>query len=205
MSLRPDHFDCFFASLTDYSDEKVKRIINSELADTFGNLLSRCCAKSLNKQQLYPEYDSNAVASLSKQHGDLVDRLLESTTSLAKNSHVHYEDISFHALVDTVMEHLRLTNNFFETLKPWQMAKDETQKDSLNATLLLTMESLRVASIILQPLIPNMTQQLLDKLNVPQGERRWLDAEQLSWSRGDVFKGRPLNDAVSPLLFKRII
>jgi methionyl-tRNA synthetase len=37
-----------------YSDTKIIRILNSELADTFGNLLSRACAKSLNPKQIFP-------------------------------------------------------------------------------------------------------------------------------------------------------
>lgn len=104
------------------------------------------------------------------------------------------------------MAHLHLTNNFFEKLTPWKMAKDVKQEEELNATLLLTMESLRVASIILQPLIPNLTAQLLDKLNVPLEERKWSNAEKLSWDKeGGSFEGRELNGSVSPLLFKRIV
>lgn len=33
------------------------RILNSELADTLGNLLSRACAKSVNKRQISPALD----------------------------------------------------------------------------------------------------------------------------------------------------
>lgn len=183
----------------------MKRIINSELADTFGNLLSRCCAKSLNPGQKYPKYDEESVHELEKEYGEVVQRVLESTKALADQSRSHYEEVSFHALVDTVMAHLHLTNNFFETLKPWKMAKDEKQLGALNSTLLLTMESLRVASIILQPLIPNLSAQLLDKLNVPVAERQWTNAEKLSWDKDMGFGGRDLNKDVSPLLFKRIV
>lgn len=190
---------------SDYSDEKVKRIINSELADTFGNLLSRCCAKSLNKDQTYPAYNEESLIQLTKDHGEIVQRLLDSTKSLAAETRTHYDEVSFHALVDTVMAHLHLTNNFFETLKPWKMAKEAKQCESLNCTLLLTMESLRVASIILQPLIPNLSAQLLDKLNVPSGERQWANAVKLIWDGSSGFVGRALNADVSPLLFKRIV
>lgn len=34
------------------------RILNSELADTLGNLLSRGCAKSVNVQQIFPHLDT---------------------------------------------------------------------------------------------------------------------------------------------------
>lgn len=175
------------------------------MADTFGNLLSRCCAKSLNPDQKFPEYKEEDVQWLGKIHGEIVEKLLESTKNLPKETQPLYEDVSLHALVDTVMAHLHLTNNFFETLKPWEMKKQSDRRSELNATLLLAMESLRVASIILQPVIPSLTNQLLDKLNVPDEERRWTDAEGFIWKSQEGFSGRSLNASISPLLFKRII
>lgn len=189
--------------ISDYSDAKVKRIINSELADTFGNLLSRCCAKSLNVAQRYPAYIEEDVAQLLQKHGDIVQKLLDNTSTLAERIKDHFEEVSYHAAADTAMAHLHLTNNFFETLKPWEMKKDGKRLGELNATILLAMESLRVSSIILQPLIPNLCRQLLDKLNVPAGKRRWADAENFIW-KSSGFQGNALNAEVSPLLFKRI-
>lgn len=183
----------------------MKRIINAELADTFGNLLSRCCAKSLNPDQKYPEYSEEELFELIKRHGEIVQKLLESTSGLAKETRQHYEEVSYHSLVDTVMAHLHLTNNFFETLKPWEMKKDVNRRSELNCTLLLAMESLRVASIILQPIVPNLTAQLLDKLKVPLKERQWSNAEEFIWKDSGAFSGRSLHPDISPLLFKRII
>lgn len=40
--------------LTDYTDEKVLRLLNAELADTLGNLLNRCCGKAINGNQQFP-------------------------------------------------------------------------------------------------------------------------------------------------------
>lgn len=177
------------------------RIINSELADTFGNLLSRCCAKSLNPEQKYPAYNDGDLVALEKSHGEIVKKLLESTKSLTAQAESHYEDVSFHTLVDTVMAHLHLTNNFFETLKPWEMKKDQSRRGELNCTLLVTMEALRVSSIILQPIIPKLTEQLLDKLNVT--ERKWSSAERFIWE-DQGFQGKSLNGNVSAVLFKRI-
>lgn len=47
----------YYFHFADYSDTKVMRILNSELADTLGNLLSRGCAKSVNVQQVFPALD----------------------------------------------------------------------------------------------------------------------------------------------------
>lgn len=65
------------------------------------------------------------------------------------------------------------------------------------------MESLRVSAILLQPLVPNISQQLLNKLNVPENKRYFKDLGTFSWNN-EGFKTRPLG-AESTVLFKRII
>lgn len=52
---------CPFA---DFSHVKALRILNSELADTLGNLLSRACAKSLNPQHIYPACHGEHLSTL---------------------------------------------------------------------------------------------------------------------------------------------
>lgn len=49
----------------DYSDLKAVRILNSELADTLGNLLSRCCSQSLNSNQVFPKINPEAYHEIS--------------------------------------------------------------------------------------------------------------------------------------------
>lgn len=55
---------CFSFLLADFSNVKALRILNSELADTLGNLLSRACAKSLNPRQVYPRLYAVQLANL---------------------------------------------------------------------------------------------------------------------------------------------
>lgn len=40
--------------IPDYSETKLLNIVNSELADTLGNLASRCCGTALNPRGEYP-------------------------------------------------------------------------------------------------------------------------------------------------------
>lgn len=42
---------------------KVSALLNAELADTYGNLLSRVAAPTLNPQQVFPVLDSNLFPS----------------------------------------------------------------------------------------------------------------------------------------------
>ena len=50
----------------DYSDTKIFRILNSELADTLGNLLSRACAKSVNVHHIKPKFHYDKFKELSQ-------------------------------------------------------------------------------------------------------------------------------------------
>lgn len=65
----------------DFSHVKALRILNSELADTLGNLLSRACAKSLNPQHIYPVCHAEHLSTL-LQELDAAKRLQETLLQL---------------------------------------------------------------------------------------------------------------------------
>lgn len=189
------------------------------MADTLGNLLSRCCGKSLNPEQTFPAIDSEAFSQIScldvtkkllSQIQELPSSLLFSnSTSKNLNSlfldicQSHYQEYNFYKAGETIMTCLHSANLFFETLKPWELKKSPEKIDELRVVLHLAMESLRVSAILLQPLVPKISQQLLNKLNVPENKRYFKDLGTFSWN-DEGFKTRPLSGD-STVLFKRII
>ncbi|KAK9716851.1 tRNA synthetases class I (M) [Popillia japonica] len=187
-----------------YSEEKLRRILNAELADTLGNLLNRCCGDALNPEQIFPgvaEYGVvfNELAS----RVDVGKKLVESLTSLSDTCYDHYQEYNFYKVVDSVMATLHSANLFFETTKPWEMRKVPQRKPELEATLHMAMETLRISAIILLPIIPNLSEKILDKLNVPKTDRFWSNTKKFNWS--DInFKSRALLPE-KIVLFQRII
>ncbi|XP_055905566.1 methionine--tRNA ligase, mitochondrial [Eupeodes corollae] len=210
-----------------YSSTKALRILNSELADTLGNLLSRGCAKSLNPRQVYPRiyvHHCNDILRL-----DAAKRLQEVLSELPEKCAQHYEENNFYLVVDKVMAALHATNNFFESSKPWELKKASStealtttattptststtaattpseRSQKLDTILSMTMDSLRLCGIILQPIIPDMSSKLLDKLNVCPSQRTWANLEQCF-----VFdvNSRPQDTLLTdtdPVLFRRIL
>ena len=63
----------------------------------------------------------------------------------------------------------------------------------------VTMESLRVCGILLQPIVPKLSSDLLDKLAVRASDRAWDDARPVGRQSRDV----PLSDK-HVVLFKKI-
>ena len=48
----------------DYSDERAVECINSDVVNTFCNLLSRCSAKAINSDQIFPKFDATVFEQL---------------------------------------------------------------------------------------------------------------------------------------------
>ena len=63
----------------------------------------------------------------------------------------------------------------------------------------VTMESLRVCGILLQPIVPKLSSELLDKLAVRESDRAWGDARPVGRQSQDV----PLSDK-HVVLFRKI-
>ena len=85
---------------SDYSDDRLVKTVNSDLAGTLGNLVSRVTAKSLNPEQIFPEFNT-----------DLFPR----QPSSSSNTVVARATTEDYALIDSV---LKLPGKHF-----WEMAK----------------------------------------------------------------------------------
>ncbi|XP_019554977.3 methionine--tRNA ligase, mitochondrial [Aedes albopictus] len=181
-----------------YSDTKIMRILNAELADTLGNLLSRCCGKVLNPEAVVPVVQPDMFSALNTM--DVTKNMLGLLKDLPEKCMSHYRQYNFYLVVDSVIQVLHATNNFFETTAPWKLKKSPEEKQRLQAILGITMEVLRQAGIILQPIVPGMSEKLLDKLSVDRSRRQWRDLTTVQFAEVE----RPLAD-MDAVLFRRIV
>lgn len=184
--------------IADYSDTKATRILNAELADTFGNLLSRVCAKVINASQTVPEIDFDELDEILKV--DISQQLIDLLKELPNKCEHHFDDYNFYKVVDEVIKVLHTANGFTEIYKPWELRKDPNASRRLNTVLRIVFETLRITGIILQPIVPQMSSRLLDKINVDRRERTWND---LKLDLLQPLVARRLNED-NAILFKRI-
>ncbi|CAH2216908.1 jg21311 [Pararge aegeria aegeria] len=118
--------------------------------------------------------------------------------------HQHYTNYQFYKVVDSVIHVLHLANLFFETMRPWDLKKKPECHKELDVILHLTLETLRICSIILQPIIPSMACKLLDKLQIPNDARHWEHCMKPSWRvEGAIFETKNIQSGKF-LLFQRI-
>lgn len=159
-------------NIPDYSDQKATRIINAELVNTLGNLLSRVCAPSVNKRQMVPVCDFKELRAL-----DTALQLMKKLKKLPTIYEEHCDAFNFYMAVDEIIATLHLTNNFVQEMQPWVLCRDPAMNAKLDTTLALTFESLRIVGILLQPIVPAIAQKILDKINVNANNRSWPDAQ----------------------------
>lgn len=57
--------------------------------------------------------------------------------------------------VDAIMALAKRCNKYIDETAPWALAKDETQKDRLNAVMYNLLECIRLLSIMLYPIMPD--------------------------------------------------
>ncbi|WWC93969.1 methionine-tRNA ligase [Kwoniella sp. B9012] len=146
----------------DYAPDQVE-VHYRILADQFGNLLSRISGSKMLKKATR---DLDLVTLTSQDRDEDLDRLLGGLRDEFENKMEMY---GVSGACQSVMDVIAATNKLFTDLKPWS-AEDGTK------AIVYAYHSLRIASILLQPIIPIKSIEALDRLGVPSDKRTWNDA-----------------------------
>lgn len=187
----------------DYSSTKIVNILNSELADTLGNLVSRCAGKAINPSREFPDPAKywNVLRSRA------ADETREALGSVAGRAREGYEEYNLHHVVDAVMSTLHSANKMVSYHEPWQLRKRVDVANSieeLRAVISLALESSRIAALILYPITPRLCGNLLDFLNIPKENRAWPNtAPELFNDNGSSARERHI-ERNNMILFKKI-
>ncbi len=131
--------------------------LNSDLANTLGNLVNRTISMS-NK------YFGGVVAD--KGAAEPVDDDLKQVV-LATPA-VCVEKMNKLRVADTLTEIFNLfkrCNKYIDETTPWILAKDETKQDRLSTVLYNLVESICVGAALLTPFMPETAEKILAQLN----------------------------------------
>lgn len=152
--------------------------------------MSRVCAEAINKHQIVPALHEKGPIGI-ESFQKLVERL-EKIPSICEE---HYDSQNFYLAIDQIIATLHMTNNMIQETQPWTLAKNPEKIEELNAVLALAFESLRINAILLQPIIPNFSERILDKINVNPEQRLWNHSKLLFEQ-----KDKPIENGSSKLM-----
>ena len=174
----------------DFTWERFEDRYNVDLANNFGNLVSRVAAMAhrYREGQLVPPTDP--PGPLAATAVTVVDRYRTAMEALA----LHQGAAAAFDLIDA-------TNEFIADVQPWAVAKDPARAGELDRQLFDISEAVRIAALLLLPVMPRSSAEVLRRV----GETR--DPAELrldtdgTWSNPrerTIVKGDPLWPRLEP-------
>ncbi|XP_032716042.1 methionine--tRNA ligase, mitochondrial [Lontra canadensis] len=196
----------------DYYDEKVVKLLDSELADALGGLLNRCTAQRINPSGTYPVFCTACFPSEAGLVGPSVRAqaedyaLVNAVATLPRQVAEHYENFQIYKALEAVSSCVRQTNGFVQRHAPWKLSwESPVDAPWLGTVLHVALECLRVFGTLLQPVTPSLADKLLSRLGVSATERGLGELCFLPRFYGHPcpFEGRRLGPEIG-LLFPRL-
>ena len=185
----------------DFTWERFEEKYNADLANNLGNLVNRVAAMTERYRQ------GRLVA-----HGG--GRLVEVAAHAARTYAGAMERLALHEGVAAAYRLLTAANEFIAETQPWSLAKDPARSDELSRTLYDAAEAVRIAAVLLLPVMPSSAAEILRRVGETEavaslrfdtatrwrasGERGILNAGAL-WPRLDDKGAITVNDPNTPV------
>jgi methionyl-tRNA synthetase len=148
-----------------YSDEAIITRINTDLANELGNLAQRSLsmvAKNLGGVVPKPGEFSSADAELLATADGLLERV-----------RAHFDGQAMHLALEAIWLMLGDANKYFSAEQPWVLRKSESESDQarFRTVLYTTCEVVRIAALLVQPVMPESAGKMLDLLGQAEDQR----------------------------------
>jgi len=136
---------------------------NSDLANDFGNLLSRI-STLINKNY-------NGHIPQASSLGEEENKIKSLSIELIKKFDFNMSKMSINEAIEETLQFVRTINRYFEHMAPWKLVKEDLK--SAGTVLYTGAEALRICSVLLSPIMPKRTKTLLSVLNTDSINRGW--------------------------------
>ena len=154
-----------FGSDGNFTNELLMGTINTDLANTLGNLVSRTTAMS-------QKYFDGKLA-VGGEEAELDNELKNLTAEVVANYEKQMDKFQFSVALNEVFRLLDRANKYIDETTPWILAKNEETKPRLNTVMKNLCEAIRISAILICPFMPDSSKAILDLLNVAEEGRAW--------------------------------
>ncbi len=163
--------DIRFGNDGDFQTKRFKDLINNDLANTIGNLLNRTSSMSRKWfSGTSPEYINQDDFNTELQ-------LLSEIT--IKESLLSYKDMDFNRVCEQILHLASESNGYLNKVQPWSLIKDPSKKNIVGFHLYNVLESCRIIGVLLLPIIPITSRNILAQLGYETIPTLW--TSELLW------------------------
>ena len=142
---------------------------NSDLASGLGNLSSRTLT-------MISRYCDSVIPS-GRNSED------EAFIGQARDQFIqHFENLAFSRALEAAWSIVAYVDKIITDAKPWDLAKDENKKQTLDAVLYRAAESLRWLCVLLYPVMPEATRAIWNQLGL-EGSPAQINPTELKWGQ----------------------
>jgi len=146
-----------------FSFESFIKCYNSDLANDFGNLLNRVSGLIWkNFDGVIPERDTET--SDEKEIERIGNKLASQVNELIRQLRIS-------DAIEEIIKLIRKVNKYLEKQAPWKLAK--TDLKATGRILYTATEALRISAVLLSPVMPSKTHDMLDILHACDTQPHW--------------------------------
>jgi len=168
----------------DFSWDRYDERYNVDLANNLGNLVSRVASMAHRYRQgrLVP------TGAGSDQLARIAEQVVADYRKAMDAFALHEGAAAAYRLIDA-------SNEFIAATAPWTLAKDPAAAERLGQVLFDAAEAIRLAAVLLEPIMPSSSREILRRVGAPAGSPR-AESTGLNFDRD----GRWRNDGERVLL-----
>ena len=152
---------------SNFNNEIMLNRINSDLANTYGNLVSRTFS-------MIQKYFGGQLPA-AREADALDDELINAVNDMVKTFEEKMDSIHLQDAITAVMAALGRANKYIDETTPWILAKDEAKMTRLATVLYNLTEAIRICTIALAPVMPRCTNIVLERMGLAEDDalRGW--------------------------------
>ncbi|MDO5156498.1 MAG: methionine--tRNA ligase [Eubacteriales bacterium] len=134
--------------------------LNSDLANTLGNLVNRTI--SMSNKYFDGEVNNKKVAE--DVDNELIEYALDTRLRVSKAM----DKLRVADAMTEIFNLFKRCNKYIDETMPWALAKDEEMQDRLATVLYNLVESIVIGATLLEPYMPETSEKILAQLNAPK-------------------------------------